>query len=390
MKRYIPLILFFGMLLAITDSPAQSLTSAKLYFKQLQFDKAEASAMKAVEKDPKDGEAWFVLGKSRFELKKFTEMIEAFREAAVLDSEEYYVDIQRYRLKVWADCYNSGVKHYNLGRETPSHFQTAIDSFRVAILAEPESTRTYYICALAFYGSGKTDEAIGMLEKGLAINQNQGAELSLLGKLYSQMGRDKYDARDSAGAAKAYAASTTAYEKLYALDPTNVENALSLIEMYERTGKSEKSVTLTRDAVTRNPENTSFRYVYGVNFIKQEKYAEGVEQLKKVYDSGPGEMNPVYNDAVYNLGVAHLNWGVALKKAADAKADSLTKLKKPFKEDLTFKDKFREAITYFEKAAELKKDDAYIWQQLGKLYTTLNMKDKADAAYKKSDELGNK
>jgi tetratricopeptide (TPR) repeat protein len=85
MKRFYPLILFFGMLLLVSITYAQYLTSAKLYLRQLQFDKAEASAAKAAEKDPDDGEAWFVLGKARYELKKYPAMIEAFDKAVVLD-----------------------------------------------------------------------------------------------------------------------------------------------------------------------------------------------------------------------------------------------------------------------------------------------------------------
>ena len=158
--------------------------------------------------------------------------------------------------------------------------------------------------------------------------------------------------------------------------------------MYERTGQADKALALTRDALYRNPNNSTFRYIYGVYFVKQEKFEEGIEQLLKVVESGPDSTSLIYPDAVYNLGVAYLNWGVALKKESDAKTEEAQKAKKKnYKEDLTYMEKFKAALPYFEKASEAKKDDPYIWQQLGKLYANLNMPSKADAAFKRFDEL---
>jgi tetratricopeptide (TPR) repeat protein len=390
MKRYCPpILMLFGMSVFASLAYAQHLTSAKLYFKQMQFEKAEASALKAAEKDPDDAEAWFVLGKARYELKKYPTMIEAFDKAAVLEPEEYKEEIDKYRLKVWADCYNAGIKYYNLGRtDTSSYFQTAIESFRFAILAEPESTRTYYVCALAHYGNKQVVEAIRMLNGGLAKAPNSPDELKLLGQLHLQEAHTKSDAKDSVGSRQEYTEALTAFEKLYDLDRANVENALTLIDLYERLGLGDKSLTLTRDAVNRSPENTTFRYIYGVYFVKQEKYAEGIEQLRRIADVGPDSANVVYSDAVYNLGVAFLNWGVALKKDSDAKEEAAMKVKKKdFKKDMLYQEKFKAAVPYFEKAAQLKEDEPTIWQQLGRLYANLNMKEKADAAFKKFDAL---
>jgi tetratricopeptide (TPR) repeat protein len=388
MMRFYPPILLLGMLLLVSITNAQHLTSAKLYLRQLQFDKAEASAAKAVEKDPDDGEAWFVLGKARYELKKYPTMIEAFDKAAVLDPEEYKEETHKYRLKVWADCYNAGIRYYHRGRDTTAFFQTALDSFKVAILAQPESTRTYYICALAYYGNNQVDEAIGILNGSLAKKPNSPEDLKLLGQLHSQLARTKSDAKDSVGAKQEYAEALTAFEKLYGLDSSNVDNALALIDLYERLGKGDKSLALTRDAVNRSPDNKIFRYIYGVYFVKQGKFPEGIEQLRIVADAGPDSAEVIYSDAVYNLGVAYLNWGVALKNESEAKSEAAQKAKKKdYKEDMSYKEKFNDARVFFEKAAETKPNDPFIWQQLGRLYANLNMKEKADAAFKKFDAL---
>ena len=183
MRRFHPLILMLGMLMFVSLASAQFLTTAKLAFSLRQYEKAEASALKATEKDPTDEEAWFVLGKSRYELKKYPLMVEAFDKAASIDLEEHKEEIRSYRLKVWADSHNAGIKFYTLGRDSASYFQNAIESFKNAIVAMPESTRTYYVCALAYYGNKQPDEAIKVLNTSLAKGP-KADELKLLGRLH--------------------------------------------------------------------------------------------------------------------------------------------------------------------------------------------------------------
>ncbi len=388
MKRFRSFILVIGMMVFVSFSNAQHLTSAKLYLNLKQYDRAEASALKAVDKDPGDEEAWFVLGKISYELQKYIQMLGAFDKASAIDSTEYKTEIQAYRLKVWADSYNAGIKYYNRGRDTTSFFQTAIEQFKTAILAIPDSTRTYYILALTYYGNKQSDEAIKTLNKSLEKDPKKPEELKLLGQLHLQIAREKTDAKDSVGAKSEFTAALTAFEKLYELDRSNRDNIMTLIELYERLGMSEKSLTLTRDAVASDPTNPSFRYVYGVYFIKQEKYAEGIEQLSKVEQAGTDSTNPIYPDAVYNLGVAYLNWGVSMKKESENKAEAAAKAKKKdHKEDVSYKEKFNMARVYFEKTAGLRPNDPVIWQQLAKLYAVLNMSKEAKKAYEKFDEL---
>ena len=57
------------------------------------------------------------------------------------------------------------------------------------------------------------------------------------------------------------------------------------------------------------------------------------------------------------------------------------------KEDLTYREQFKLALPFLEKAALTRDDDAALWQQLGKLYLNLNMKDKAQDAFARYDKL---
>jgi tetratricopeptide (TPR) repeat protein len=387
MKRFHPLILMCWMLMFVSVSSAQFLTSAKLYLQQKQYEKAEASALKAVDKDPDDEEAWFILGRTRFELKKYAEMVQAFDKAAALDSAEHKDEIYNLRLKVWADSYNEGIKFYNLGRDSSSFYVKAIESFKNSLVAMPDSLRTYYVLALSYYGNKQVDEAIGTLKTSTGKSAKP-EELKLLAQLHLQVAQQKAEAKDEAGSKQDYLAAVDAYEKLYHLDRTNTDNILTLIDLYQYLSMSDKALTLTKDAVSSDPDNRSFRYIYGVFFVKQEKFPEGIEQLTKVIEGAVDTTQQVYADAVYNLGIAYLNWGVAMKKVSDAKSEEAAKAKKKnYKEDLSYKDKFKAAVPFFERSTQLKPDDAGVWQQLGKLYATIGMTEKATEAYKRFDEL---
>lgn len=388
MKRSVVLAVLIGMLFPLSFASAQYLTSAKLYMKLAQFEKAEASAVTATQKDPDDEEGWFVLGQARYELKKYVEMLEAFDKAFALDPEEHGEEIGRYRLKVWALSHNDGVKYYNAGRDTASYFQTAINSFRAATLAMPDSVETYYVYALAYYGNKQTDEAIKVLNASLVRKPDQPKVLDLLAKFHSQQAREKADAKDEAGSKQEYEAAIAAYEKYRQTDPTNTDVNMALIDLYERLSLKEKALAMTRDAVTADPNNRDLRYVYGVYLMKQDNIPGAIEQFSTVESQKPDTVDVVHMNAVYNLGVAYLNWGVAMKKDAEQKAEEAAKAKKKgFKEDMSYKEKFKSAVTYFEKSAEMKKDDPFVWQQLGRLYANLNMPKEADAAYKKYDAL---
>jgi len=375
---------------AASLSIAQHLTSAKLYLQQRQYEKAEASALKAVEKDPEDEETWFVLGRASYEVKKYVQMVEAFNKAAALDPEEHKSEIGQYRLKVWGDSYNAGIKAYNRGRDSASYFQAAIDSFQTAIVARPESLQTYYVCALAYYGNKQIDQAIQILNVSLQHNPKGIEELELLGKLHLVLAREKEAANDVDGSKQENLSALSSFEKLYDLDTSNIENMIRLMELYQQVGMSEKAITMTRDALVADPNNAYLHFAHGVFLLKQDKFEESIEQLKKALELSPDPKDPLVEDATYNLGVAYLNWGVAMKAAEDEKAEAAMKGgkgAKDVKEDLSYKKKYEAALPYLEESTRRKGDDITLWQQLGKIYANLNKLDKMKEAFAVVDSL---
>jgi tetratricopeptide (TPR) repeat protein len=388
MTRVAPLavLLLAAVFLATTGFQCGSAetTSAKLYMQQKQWDKAEQSLLKEVQKNDKDAEAWFLLGQVRLELKRYKDMDEAYTHSLQV-SETHRPEISRNRLAVWAMLYNEGVKFYNEGRDSASSYDKAIEDFTTAIELEPDSSTTYYVAALAWYAKKDYQKAVATIETALQKKPNFADAAKFLGQVHYQQAVDRLSAKDEAGAQAEFVKATQAFENVYKLEPDSISSINNLIDVYDRTKNMEKALALTRDAVAKQPNNKFFRFAYGVFLMKQDNFPSAIEQFEKTIS-----IDPAYSDAHYNLGVSYVNWGVSMKKAADEKAEADQKKAgkgKHVNTDESYREKLKLALPHLEKSVELQADDAGKWMQLGRLYTMLNMPDKSRAAFEKSDSL---
>jgi tetratricopeptide (TPR) repeat protein len=386
MNRFFPVVLLVLAFSYLSTTAFQcgsaELTSAKLYISQKQYEKAEASLMKQIAKNDKDEEAWFLLGQVRLEMKNYSGMNEAYTRALAVGT-THSAEIWRNRLSIWGMMYNDGVKYYNAGRDTAEYFDRAVSCFQTAIMLEPDSASTYYVAALAQFAKKNHDAARELLTTSLEKKRENPDAARFRGQLEYTDALDKYAQKDSVGGRQELERSAASFELAYKLEPQNADNITSLIEVYDRLGETAKAEEVTKSAVEKNPSSKLFRFAYGVFLLKKEAYPEAVEQFTKSV-----EIDPSYSDGIYNLGVAYLNWGIKLKEEASKKAEANKKVSaRDTKEDQTYKERFKQALPYLEKSADLRPDDGQLWLQLGRLYAILNLPEKSKAAFAKSDAL---
>lgn len=388
MNRLAVLALFAVMVVSFATTGFQcgsaETTSAKLYMQQKQWAKAEQSLLKETAKNEKDEEAWYLLGSVRLELKNYMGMNEAYARALQI-SDAHKAEINRNRLATWGQLFNEGVRLYNGGMEDSTKYTSALDTFRVAIAMEPDSANTYYVASLCSYAKRDFNSAILLLDSCLAKNPKSPEAARLLGNVYYQLAAADIHNKNEAGANAEYLKAADAFEKAYVAEPDSAINITNLIDAYDRTKQSDKALDLTKGAVEKNPNNKFFRYAYGVFLLKQDKFEPAVAQFSKAI-----EIDSDYADARYNLGVAYLNWGVALRKEAVDKAEAEQKKAgrgKQVKTDESYLEKFKLSLPYLEKSSMVRPDDAALWQQLGRLYAILNQPAKSKAAFEKADQL---
>lgn len=307
------------------------ITSARIYVQQKNWPKAEDACLKEIAKNDKNEEAWYTLGQVRYEMRKYPDALDAFAKAGSI-SETHKADIAKYKLVIWQSSFNDGVRFFNAGRDTSAYYDSALACFTKGIMAEPDTPMTYFVAGRTALAKKDMKASLDYFETAMAKNPRYAEAASALGDIHYSMGLEKASAKDEAGADAEFQKSVSAYETAYNLAPDNSNTITALIEVLDRTKNPGKALSITRDAIAREPNNKVYRYALGVFLLQQaeafaasakydsaeSRYADGVEQFKKAL-----EIDPNYADATYNAGVSYLNWGVTLRSALDKKMESM-------------------------------------------------------------------
>lgn len=106
--------------------------------------------------------------------------------------------------------------------------------------------------------------------------------------------------------------------------------------------------------------------------LKQKNYEEAVKYFKKAL-----EIDPKYENAIYNIAACFINWGIQVREKEEETNAT----------ERTYKRYFEEARVYLEQLVELSPNDYKTWERLGQVYAVLGMKEKAEQAFNKADEL---
>lgn len=176
------------------ECASSEMTSAKMAYTKKDYSTAQTFLEKEVKKNPKNGEAWFMLGKVRGEAKDVQGTVEAFKEARKYPLDKQKMDemsISTYKL--WADIFNGAIDNYNkaVKSEQPERqklISEAIRTGELAVQLKPENTEIYNALASMYEVAGDTAKSISTMER--YVETQQDALDLLLGKgIYMGMSR---------------------------------------------------------------------------------------------------------------------------------------------------------------------------------------------------------
>jgi len=384
-KKFLPVLVFFiALVFSGFQCSSTELTSAKLYIQQKNYEKAIDALQKEVQKNPKSDEGYYLLGVVLGEKERYTEMTDAYSKSLSI-SNKFSENIGSSKKYFWANLFNKGVGYYQKGTKsddkdsTKLFYDKSIDAFNSAIEIEPDSADTYKNLAFVYMSSQEYDKAVSPLEK-LIEKENALDGYKFLSEIFYVKGveyKNKYDndkvLSDSLEAMKYFDKAISVAEQGRKKYPDDSDILLTLSNAYIGANKIEVAIDAFKTGVEKDPSNQYYRYNYGVLLLGKNDFAGAEEQFKKAL-----EIDPEYYNASYNLAVTYVKWGAYINKVADEKGDLNNK---------EYKEKYQKALPYLEKIVQNKKDDAQMWELLGKVYSVLGMQDDASNAFKKADEL---
>lgn len=426
-------------------------TGAKLAMQQKNYKEAARLLEIEVQKNPKNEEAWFLLGNLRADMSDFEGMNAAFSEALKV-SNKYAQDIRNVRSNHWGTHLNSGAGYLERATSDSSHlFDKAIVEFDKAAKALPETSLTYKYIGYAYNNKGSYAEAIEFYKKAWEIGKDVEA-LKRAGNLHSAMGSElkvKFEQENA----------------------ENLRSSRSLAEIKKNTRKSDVMKHLgAPDNIKKGPRGTKkedwaySRYnlvltidsdrVTNVNFstpyrpridstnlkLAMNEFSAAIEafEMAKVADPKDNEIlrmllrayveadrieeaTNTFKQTIVNDPNDKLNryiLGVLLRTKGDydgaveqfkealridpAYSDALFDLGATYynwgveliraEEDKkeqsdAFKEKFQKALPYMEQVLEERKEDASVWETVGTIYARLGMQDKAVKAFDEADRI---
>ncbi len=387
MKRLLIIAVLLSMIFGITAFQCGSteLTSARLYIQQENLDKAKEQLIKETQKNPKSDEGFYLLGYVYGQENDIKNMVESFEKSLKI-SDKFKQKITENRVFHWVENFNKGINLYNKGAKATDeetaqeNYKKAIEKFDMAIIAEPDSDKAYRSKAFACINMGAPEDAIAPLEKVIEINPS-GETYYHLGGIFHDKGfelKQKYeetkDEKYNTEAQNNFNKAIEVLEEGRKAFPGEGKILQLLSSAYIEAGKEAIAMDVFKNAVEVEPDNKLYRYNYGVLLLGVKKFQEAEVQFKKAVD-----LDPEYLNALFNLSVTYIKWGSLMRQEAEEQQTGSEE----------YKEVFEKAVPYLERYKEIEPEEVSIYNQLVIVYSNLNMKEKANEAFKKVQELGN-
>ncbi len=406
-----------------------NLESAKLNLEHKDYQKALTSIDKALAQDSTDADAYYYRGyiyqkmadnetdvaQKTDDYKKmnqnYDEAKRLYQKLGKTDSKEMTL-MRMSTVNMWTQEHNAAVHlAANDSTRNAGDLDKAVDHLQNAIAIAPDSLISYEVLAEVYNMQGKTDQAEGVLEKALQKSSTPPVNDYLrLAQFYQN--NKKFDK------------AVMVLKKAKSDYPDDVKITQSLANTYLAMNDDKNAIAAVKSLIDSDSSNVQYHLVYGTELYKMamtmndtltdrydrifnmqqeekqnnnkadqatidnlqktnQQLASDIDdltdkaktQLKYVIDHKPND--PV---AFNTMGVIYQNKAASLFQMRNNtndnnKADSL---------DAAAKSTLKQALPYYEKAAQLDPNNQGYWQSLFRVYTALGMKDKAQDAMKKA------
>jgi tetratricopeptide (TPR) repeat protein len=235
----------------------------------------------------------------------------------------------------------------------PEFATQAIDAYKRAYALDPKSPVIGERLAEMYWKAQRVHEAVTEAQELLKRDPNDLQTRRLLGRIYLRSLGDLTSSAQSEMAARAI----EQYSEVYRLDPTDSESALWLARLYRLRNEHEKAEEVLRSLLKQDPENEAAVQELTQLLLDEGKSADAVLLLESVTSRTPSPalldlLGDAYTQA-HDLAKAE----GAYRRAVEQDPSELSHLK-GLGQTLIAEEKFADALTVYQKLADLMPDDS--------------------------------
>jgi len=249
----------------------------------------------------------------------------------------------------------------------------AIDAYKKAYALDPKSPVIGERLAEMYWKAQRVHEAVTEAQDILKRDPNDVQTRRLLGRIYLRSLGDLSSSAQSDMADRAI----EQYREVFRLDPSDAESALWLARLYRLRNQHDKAEEVLRSLLKQDPENEAAVEQLTQLLLDEGKSADAVTLLEGITSRTPSPgLLDLLGDAytqTHDLAKAE----AAYRKAVDLDPSELSHVR-GLGQTLLSEEKYADALTVYQKLADLMPDDSDVYLRLAQIYRELHQLDKAE------------
>ncbi len=255
----------------------------------------------------------------------------------------------------------------------PEFATQAIDAYKKAYALDPKSPVIGERLAEMYWKAQRVHEAVTEAQELLKRDPNDLPTRRLLGRIYLRSLGDLTSSAQSEMAERAI----EQYKEVYRLDPTDSESALWLARLYRLRNAHDKAEDVLRSLLKQDPENEAAVEQLTQLLLDEGKSADAVSLLEGITSRTPSPtLLDLLGDAytqTHELAKAE----AVYRKATELDPSELSHVR-GLGQTLLAEEKFADALTVYQKLADLMPDDSDVYLRLAQIYRELHQLDHAE------------
>jgi tetratricopeptide (TPR) repeat protein len=278
--------------------------------------------------------------------------------------------------------------HFSLARglEETGNFLSAVDEYRKAVQADPQSASLYVELSNAYLRHRQFGKAIQEAENAIRVNPNSLEAHRLLGSIYYNLIRSE-DPNRSPTSSEYLKKAIQEYETICNLDADDTNSFVVLSLLYRYDGQAEKAVQTAKKLLDKAPASETGLANLAQIYSEQGKTEEAINVFKKALEVNPDSPRILEQLAIAYEQVKDYKSAIdAYRKAIALDEDSL-ELRKGLAQALLDDNQEQEAEKEFLKILEADPDEGLAYFRLAQIYRKRRDFDKALAHYNKANSI---